>query len=312
MTHLLGLVGVFALSFSAVFFHLAHVSPATAAFFRAVYATPLLLVLYAGAQAAAPGPRTGPLGFIGHLDQRRAIGRMMAAGSGVLLALDLVLWHAGIELVGAGLATVAASIQVVLVAAAGWVRHGERPAPFAATVIAVVLTGIVMTSGLSGDTAYGAAPVTGIAVSVLAGVSYAGFLIVFRDAARHGSHPIGALLDATLGMGLGALACAPFDHGFSLVPTWPAHGWLAALAVVTQIVGWLCIAGALPRLPALETSILLVGQPVLSVVWGVWLFGERLSGLQWTGAALVLVGVAALSARSAVQPRMERTANEGR
>jgi drug/metabolite transporter (DMT)-like permease len=112
-------------------------------------------------------------------------------------------------------------------------------------------------------------------------------------------------MNATTGMGIGALGCAPFDGGFSVVPTWPAHGWLAALATVTQIGGWLCIAGALPRLPALETSILLVGQPVLSVVWGVWLFGERLSLVQWTGSALVLVGVAALSARGAVQPPVE-------
>jgi drug/metabolite transporter (DMT)-like permease len=52
---------------------------------------------------------------------------------------------------------------------------------------------------------------------------------------------------------------------------------------------------ALPRLPVVETSVLLLGQPVFTVIWGVLLFDERLSFLQWAGSAIVLAGVAALS-----------------
>ena len=70
------------------------------------------------------------------------------------------------------------------------------------------------------------------------------------------------------------------------------------LAVVAQVVGWLLIATALPRLRALETSILLLGQPVFALIWGVLVFGERLSPLQWAGAAVVLGGVAAATAPS--------------
>jgi len=45
----------------------------------------------------------------------------------------------------------------------------------------------------------------------------------------------------------------------------------------------------------LETSILLLGQPIFTVLWGVLLFDERLSILQWLGSAIVLAGVATLS-----------------
>jgi drug/metabolite transporter (DMT)-like permease len=288
VTRLIGLGGVFALSFSAVFFRLAHVSQTTATLFRAVYAAPVLGILYLWARPDTPGTRP--------------LAHAMAIASGVLLALDLVFWHMGIDLVGMGLATIAASIQVVLVATVGWARDGERPSAFAAAVIGLVLTGVALTSGVLDGASYGASPAAGVAISVLAGICYAGFLVVFRDASRLGLHPVSALTDATFGMALGALACAGFDAGFSLIPTWPAHGWLAALAVVTQVGGWLCLGSALPHLPALETSVLLVGQPVLAVCWGMWLFDERLSGVQWMGSALVLVGVATLSARGAVQP----------
>ena len=40
---------------------------------------------------------------------------------------------------------------------------------------------------------------------------------------------------------------------------------------------------------------LLLGQPVFTVIWGVLLFDERLSALQWTGSAIVLAGVGVLS-----------------
>ena len=62
---------------------------------------------------------------------------------------------------------------------------------------------------------------------------------------------------------VGALGCALFDRHFAFAPVWPAHGWLIMLALVSQVFGWMLIATALPRLPAVETSVLLLGQPVL-------------------------------------------------
>ena len=94
---------------------------------------------------------------------------------------------------------------------------------------------------------------------------------------------------------VGALLVAPLDPHFAFTPTWPAHGWLALLALTAQVIGWLLIASALPRLPAVETSVLLMAQPVFAFIWGWLFFGERLSTLQWTGSGIVLVGVVTLS-----------------
>ena len=83
--------------------------------------------------------------------------------------------------------------------------------------------------------------------------------------------------------------------------SWPAHGWLIALALGSQVAGWLLIGYALPRLPAVETSILLLLQPMATVLWALLLFGEDLSVVQWLGVALVLTGVALPSAGSALR-----------
>ena len=64
---------------------------------------------------------------------------------------------------------------------------------------------------------------------------------------------------------------------------------------ISQVIGWLFIATALPRLPAVETSVLLLVQPVFAIAWGIMFFAERQSLVQWIGSAIVLAGVTVLS-----------------
>ena len=283
MIHLAALLGVLGISFSAVFVRLAAVSPVTATFFRAAYALPLLTVVWTYSRGAEPRPRRA---------------RLLALASGMVLGFELAFWHESIALIGVGLATVLANVQVVVVAGVAWALYGERPGLGTMTIIGCILLGVTLTSGLARPDAYGTAPIAGVALGAFAGACYAIFLLMFRAANRALAPTAGPLLDSTVGMVLGALLCAPFDPGFALAPSWPAHGWLALLALVSQVIGWLLIAPALPRLPALETSILLLVQPVFALAWGVLFFAERLSTLQWLGAALVLAGVGSLSLRN--------------
>jgi len=278
--HLLALAGVLGISFSAVFVRLAAVSPVTAAFYRGAYAVPVLALLWAVSRRS---------------DSRGARARVMAAVAGVFLAIDLALWHESIDLIGIGLATVIANVQVVFVALLAWILYGERPTRSVVLTIAVVGLGLVLTSGLARADSYGTAPLAGAVYGVMAGLSYSVFLVIFRDANSSLVPAQGPLLDATVGVVLGTLLVAPMDQGFALAPAWPAHAWLVILALVSQVAGWLLITTALPRLPAIETSVLLLLQPVFSVIWGVMFFSERLSRVQWVGAALVMAGVATLT-----------------
>jgi drug/metabolite transporter (DMT)-like permease len=280
VVHLLALLGVLSISFSAIFVRLAAVSPVTATFYRGAWAVPVLLLLWLAQKAH---------------DRRGRRERWLAIISGLLLALDLNLWHESIALVGAGLGTVIANVQVVFVAAAAWMLYGERPTIGRILTIVAVLGGVALTTGLARDDAYGARPVAGAVIGVIAGIAYAAFLIVYRDANRTSGPRSGPLLDSTAGMVVGALGCAAFDPHFTFITGPTATLWLVLLAIGSQVIGWLLIGTALPKLPVLETSVLLLGQPVFTVIWGVLLFDERLSPLQWAGSAIVLAGVAILS-----------------
>jgi drug/metabolite transporter (DMT)-like permease len=280
MIYILALLGALGISFSAVFVRLAAVSPVTAAFYRAAYAVPVLALIVA---------------FTRGRDRRSRRARLLAFASGLMLAADLALWHVSIAMIGAGLATVIANVQVVFVALAAWALYAERPSPRTQLVVAIMLAGLMLTSGLARHDAYGSSPVLGVVFGTLAGACYAGFLLTFRAANRSLAPTSGPLLESTLGTVVGTLLVAPFDGGFAFTPHVPAHLWLIALAIVSQVMGWLLIATALPRLRAVETSIVLMMQPVITLIWGVLFFGERLSVLQWIGTTLVVGGVTAVS-----------------
>jgi drug/metabolite transporter (DMT)-like permease len=129
--------GAMVIAFSAILVRLAEVSPVTAAVFRCAYALPLL-------------------GLFAWLERRRyrprpPRERRIALLAGFFFAVDLISWHYSIGEVGAGLATVIANVQVVLVGVLAWVFLDERPQLRSALAVPVVLFGVVLISGVVGS-----------------------------------------------------------------------------------------------------------------------------------------------------------------
>jgi len=273
----LAVAGAACIAFSAILVRLADVSPSAAAFYRCAYAVPVLALL-----ALRERRRFGP---------RSARDRTLAVVAGVFFAADLVLWHHAIAAVGAGLATVLGNVQVVLVPLAAWAALEERPQARTIAAVPVVLGGVVLISGVIGAEAYGDDPPLGVLLGVLTAVAYAVFLLVLRAGNRDVRRPAGPLLDATLASALVTLPVGAVLGELDLAPSWPAHAWLVTLALTSQVVGWLLISGALPRVPAALTSVVLTLQPALSVVLGIVLLGEDPSAVQLAGVLVILGGV---------------------
>lgn len=286
VTRLLGLAGTVVISFSAIFVRLADVSPQTAAFFRTTYALPVLFI----ASRLMSDDRT-----------RRE--RLLAFGAGIVFAADLTLWHTSIEYIGAGLATVVTNSQVLWVGLLAWVLLRERPRPVAFAVVPVALVGITLIGGLGRDDAYGSDPFLGIVFALLAGLSYSVFILVFRASNRRMGPPAGPLLDTTAGAALTLLLVAPLDGDFSFAFSWPTHGWLIALGIVPQSLGWLLISTVLPRLPALDTSVMLLLQPAATVLWAQLFLTEPLAAVQWVGVGIVFVAILGAALAGAVAMR---------
>ncbi len=274
------------ISFSSTLVKLADASPNTVTFFRALYAVPLLLLLRQ--------PRRS-------LDRRTGRDRLIALGSGLVLSVDLMLFHAAIDAIGAALGIVLANLQVLFVAFAAYLVYRDRPSRAAVAALPAVLLGAALLSGLGRTDSYGDDPSLGVALGVGSALAYAAFLMTFRRANTTSSPPAGPLLDATIGTSIGAFILGMFDASFDLIPSWPSHGWLALMALTVQVAGWLLIGVTLPQLPALAGSFLILLQPVLGIIWGTTLLGENISLVQTVGAALIIGGIALVSVLGAVR-----------
>jgi drug/metabolite transporter (DMT)-like permease len=275
---LAGLLGALVIAFSAILVRLAEVSPATAAFFRCAYAVPVLAVL-AWLERRRHGPRP-----------RRD--RLLALAAGPIFAADMIVWNYSIDAVGAGLATVLGNVQVVLVALIAWAVLGERPASRTLISIPIALSGVVLISGVVGAGAYGDDPLLGVIYGLLTAILYSLFLLILREAGSTERPPAGPLFDATLSAAvfaaIGGLAIGDLDW----VPGLEAQAWLVLLALSSQVLGWMLISVSLPRLPAVLTSIVLMLQPMGTMLLGAVLLDESPSAVQLSGVAIVLAAVA--------------------
>jgi drug/metabolite transporter (DMT)-like permease len=232
---------------------------------------------------------------------RGARERGYAALAGIFFAADLICWHHAIGDVGAGLATVLGNLQVVVVPFAAWALLGEAVHRRLLVALPVVCSGIVLISGALETGAYGRDPARGVLFGILTGLTYAGFILVLRQGNSDLRRPAGPLFDATLAATVFAAAAGAVIGDLHPVPSWPGHGWLATLALSSQVLGWLLISVSLPRLPAALTSVLLTIQPVGSVLLGVAILGESPSGAQLVGVGVVLAGVVVASFRPSVK-----------
>ncbi|HEY4606641.1 MAG TPA: DMT family transporter, partial [Acidimicrobiia bacterium] len=184
MKLLAALAGALAISFSAILYGLSEVSPITGAFYRAAYAAPVLFVIW----------------WVRRDQDRRTVSRrLIAFGAGLVLGLDVVVWHISIEYIGAGLATLIANSQVIVVAVAAWLFLRERPSRQIMFAIPVVLLGVALVSGLGRGDSFGDNPLLGTLLALVSALFYAGFILGFRLSNEIRGPSAGPLLEATVG-----------------------------------------------------------------------------------------------------------------
>jgi drug/metabolite transporter (DMT)-like permease len=261
---------------SGIIYRFADVAADTATFFRAFYGLPLLVLV-----AMLERRRRPPL-------SNRA--RLLSVAAGTFFGLDLFFWHHAIDAVGAGMATVLGNLQVVIVAVAAWLFFGERPTARILAALPIMLFGVVLIAGVIGSGTYGADPPLGVLLGVLTALAYAAYLLIIRPVARvRLAEPVAI---ATASTAVVALLLGLATGNLDFVPSWPEHGWLVLLGVTAQSVAYLLISISLPRLPAVVTSIILLGQPVAAVFLAMALVSETPSLAQLAGVALVIGGIA--------------------
>ena len=292
----IAMFGGVVVSFAPILYAISDANPLTGAFFRMVYAIPFLVII---------------IWFRSAEDLRSTNTRLLAIIAGFAFSLDFLAYHSTVDWIGTGIGTLIGNSQVIIVTLMSWWLFGERPNLSILISLPIVMFGLCLISGIWDDEPYGDYPVRGVIAGVFTAIFYSAFLIIYRFANRELAPATNLQFDSTVGCALGLLILSflplksihvePIDFQ----PTFPVHGWLLLLAILSQVIGWLAIAYSLPRLPAAYTSFAILLQPTLTIVWGVILLSESPSIQQSLGMFLILGSIIGVTVYGSVDSSSE-------
>lgn len=147
-------------------------------------------------------------------------------------------------------------------------------------------------------------PWRGNGLAAAAGFAWALTVIGLRWLSRGGSEPGaepasvpdgypsgGAMPAVVLGNALIFAVCLPKIAGLSSIGTRDALV-VAFLGIVQVGAAYILLTSAMRRVPAIEASLLLMAEPVLSPAWAWWIHGEGVGAWALAGCGLILAATA--------------------
>lgn len=271
------LIGAFMISFSAVWVTLADVPATTSAFYRLFFGSIFLLAatLYTGEFRNIHNFKVGPYALCG-----------------MVFALDLLCWHRSVLYIGPGLSTILGNFQVFLMAACGFFFFKEKLKIRFLLSLPLAVGGLLLIVGfdwsrLSAD--YQA----GIVFGLLTALCYTAFLLLLRriQSAKEVSTHFTPLLFVSMFGALSLTAQLMYTDTSFAIPTVESGIYLVLLGLLSQAIGWVLIANAMPKIHASFTGLILLLQPSLSFLWDVLFFSRPTTTQHWIGVSITLAAI---------------------
>jgi len=269
--------GAVMISFSGVWVKIAQVPPTVSAFYRVLFGGLFLLAAaWYKKEITRPGWHRLRLVFL----------------CGILLTLDLFLWHKCILYVGPGLATILGNFQVFLLAGLGVVFMGEKVSARFFFAILMAILGLFLVVGIQWNQLESQYK-TGVYLGLATAVAYTAFLLALRKLQSGQTETITfygmTLVSFTTAFFLGIEAVYSSDA--FVIPDIQSWMALVLLGLTTQGIGWILISNALPRIRASLAGLILLLQPSLAFVWDVLLFQRQTSPVNWIGVIMAITAI---------------------
>lgn len=269
--------GAVLISFSGVWVKVAHVAPNVSAFYRVfIGGVALLAAALYRRELRWPGFR--------HL--------LLSLLCGLLLALDLWLYHFSIQYIGPGLGTILPNFQVFILAAVGILFLKEPVRLVYLISLPLALAGLFLIVGVNWSQLEPAYRI-GVIYGLAAAVCYAGFLLSLRQlqADQMGTSFFYVLMMVSLTTAAFLGTGMVYKGDSFQIPDLQSMLVLLCLGLLSHTVGWLLITNALPKIRASLSGLILLLQPALAFGWDVLLFQRPTTPLNWLGVVIALVAI---------------------
>ncbi len=269
------LVGVFAVSFSALFVRLSVAPAMIIATYRLLF-TFLLLA---------------PFTLLRHSQDLRGLSgrqRFMAAGSGICLAFHLVSWFVSLRYTSVASSVVLVTTQPLFVVIGSWIFFRERVSRLALLGGSLALCGSFIIG--ASDFQLDLRAFWGDLLALAAALFVSGYLLIGRR--LRGGMTLPAYTFFTYGSSALVLVLTSIVTRTPFGPYAPRE-WLLflALAVVCTIIGHTLFNWVLGYVQASVVSVSVLGEPLGAIIWASIFLKEYPTGRQLFGAAFIFGGL---------------------
>lgn len=303
------MLGVLALSYSAIMVKDANFEPATSAFLRCAIAF-VTLIPFAWREIKKKGI----------LDNT---GIWLAALAGIFLGIDMVAWNYAIFYVGAGISSVLLNVQIIILPGLAMIFDRYKPGKTYWMLVPIMLFGVVLTGGiLDAPPTEGPLTIYGVPIAIMgtmlgstSGFCYGIYLYASRKsgATNPGKYVqpmlivfVAQLVPQALAMWLISDRGFDLSHGVlidGMLPMEPETMlgdpidamnwfWIFALGIIGHAMAWVFVQiGAVNMHPTTVAGLLIL-SPVTTVIVASFTHGETATGLQIVGIIIVLGAVA--------------------
>lgn len=269
------LVGVFAVSFSSIFVRLCSAPPLVIAAYRLIFTFLFLAPFSFSGRCAALRGMTG-----------RQV--LLAAGSGIFLALHFVTWFTSLRYTSIASSVVLVTTQPVFVVAGSFIFFRERVPRLALLGGLLALAGSVVIGAT--DFQLGRQAFLGDLLALFAAVMVSGYLLLGRK--LRGNVSLSGYTFVTYGASSLTLAATAFAADLPFYP-YPSRDWLlfVGLALVCTVLGHTVFNWVLRYVQASVISVSILGEPLGAILWAAMFLGENPSLRQIVGGSLILTGL---------------------
>ncbi len=269
------LVGVLAVSFSSLFVKLSTAEPVMIATYR-LFFTFLLL---------APFTLLKRRHDLAALSKREAL---LAAASGLFLALHFVTWFTSLKYTSVASSVVLVTTQPIFVVIGSLYFFGEqvpRKALFGGTL---AIAGSVIIG--AADFQVGLRALFGDVLALAAAILVSGYLLIGRSLRARVN--LSAYTFVTYGTSAGVLLITSSIMKLNFTHYAPKD-WLMflALAVVCTIAGHTVFNWALRYIQASVVAVSILGEPVGAIIWAIIFLNEAPTLRQIVGGSIILIGL---------------------
>jgi len=288
------LVGVLAVSFSAILIKWSDAPAAILGLYRLVFTFlllgPILLTKKSREELRGLTLRTWAL----------------VALSGVFLAFHFIFWIGSLKYTTVASSTILITLQPIFVMVIAYFTIGERTSWRSLSGALIAIAGSTMIGW--GDFQVSGAALWGDFLSLLGTLVAAGYLVIGQYLRNTMSSMVYSLLVYVFSIVVMFVYC--LGESYSLVD-YPSGEWLlfVLLAVIPTVFGHTLFNWLLKYVNAATISMAILGEPIVATILAYFLLSEAVNMSQWVGGAIIMSGIWLFLSKPKAKPQNSIAAN---